>query len=128
MLGAYEDIPCWQEDVATSPCESKPPPTMPTVVRDHRFISRVASSAPLVCNQLKMRTSGYTDVGGREEVGVVRLTPIVLRTAILHGTESSPDTEILRGGPRTVTEHASVVFVDRNPVRLVRKEPLSFAR
>ena len=75
-----------------------------------------------------MRTSGYTDVGGREEVGAARLTPTVLRTAIPHGTELLPGTETLRGGPRTVTEHVSVVFVDTNPVRLVRKEPLSFAR
>ena len=101
---------------------------MSTVVKDHRFISRVASSVPLFCNQLKMRTSGYTDVGGVEEVGAARLTPTVLRTAIPHGTELLPGTETLRGGPRTVTERASVVFVDTNPVRLVRKEPLSFAR
>ena len=75
-----------------------------------------------------MRTSGYTDVGGGEEVGAARLTPTVLRTAIPHGTELLPGTETLRGGPRTVTEHASGVFADTNPVRQARKELLSFAR
>ena len=74
------------------------------------------------------KTSGYTDAEGREEVGVARLTPTVLQTAITRRTGSSPDTETLRGGPLTATEHASVVFGDIDPVRLVWKEPISFAR
>ena len=46
------------------------------------------------------KTSGYTDAEGREEVGVARLTPTVLRTAILCRTGSSPDTETLQVGLR----------------------------
>ena len=73
------------------------------------------------------KTSENTDVGGREEMEAARVTSTVLRTAIPHGTELLPGTETLRGWPRTVTEHASGVFADTNPVRLASKELLSFA-
>ena len=97
-----------------------------SAVRDLRFISpKPPLLRHLVCDQVK--TSGCNNTEGREEVGVARLTPAVLQTAVARGTGSSPGNETIRGDPPTVTEHASVVLGGRDPVRPMRKEPISFA-
>ena len=59
---------------------------------------------------------------GQEEVGEARLTPAVLRTAVVRGTGSSSGVETIRGGVPSVTEHASVVLGGKDPIRLMRKE------
>ena len=81
------------------------------------YLPRISSSAPLVRDQVK--TSGYNDTEGREEVGVARLTPAVPQTAVARGTGSSPGIETIRGGSPTVTEHVSVVLGGIDPVRLM---------
>ena len=92
-------------------------------------LSRVASSTPLVCNQLKMRTSGYTDVEGREEVGVARLTPTVL-TDCDHSLNWGITGH--RDPPRRSSDCdgacLSGFLGDIDPICLMWTEPISLAR